>query len=52
LSLDISNCRFDYEDARAANTEIGQEAEAATISALSVLFPSDEGFLFYELREA
>jgi hypothetical protein len=50
--LDISNCRFHYEDPRAASPEIREEADAATVSALAVFFPSDEGFLFYELREA
>jgi len=51
LSLSMAACRFVYEDPREARPDIRTEAETATVSALSVFFPYDEGFLFYELVE-
>src|SRR5271165_982096 len=49
LLLSIASCRFVYGDPREAGPEIRKEAESVTVSTLSVFFPSDEGFLFYEL---
>ena len=49
LSLSIASCRFVYGDPREARPEIRKEAESVTVSTLSVFFPSEEGFLFYEL---
>jgi len=51
LSLSVRGCRFVYGDPREASPEIRGEAEAETVSALSIFFPSDEGFLLYELRD-
>ena len=51
LSLGIGLCAFVYEEAREAKPVVRAEAEAATVSALSVFFPSNEVFVFYELRE-
>jgi hypothetical protein len=51
LSLSIRDCPIYYDDTRAASPEIREEAAAATISALSIFFPPDDGFLFYELRQ-
>jgi hypothetical protein len=33
-----------------APAEMREAAEAETVSSLSIFFPYDEGFLFYELR--
>jgi hypothetical protein len=51
LSVSIARCRFVYEDPREASSDVREEAETLTLSALSVFFPYDEGFLFYEMRE-
>jgi hypothetical protein len=51
LSLAISHCRIVYGDPREASPENRAEAEATTVSALSIFFPDEEGFHFYELRE-
>ena len=51
LSLAIGHCRIVYGDPREASPENIAEAEATTVSALSILFPDEEGFHFYELRE-
>lgn len=51
LSLNIGICAFVYEEPREAKPDIRAEAVSATISALSVFFPSNEVFVFYELRE-
>lgn len=52
LSLSIGECRFAYDEPRAAGRDDREEAEALTVSALSVLFPSEACFHFYELRDA
>src|SRR6516165_10437525 len=52
LSLSLKRCRaFFYEDHRDAPRDAREAAEALTLSALSIFFPSDEAFLVYELRE-
>ena len=51
LSLSIGGCAFVYEEPREAKTDVREEAETSTMSALSVFFPSNEVFVFYELRE-
>ena len=51
LSLSIGACAFVYEEPREAKQVVREEAESATVSALSVFFPSNEVFVFYELRE-
>ena len=51
LSLNIGICAFVYEEPREAKPDVRAEAESATLSALSVFFPSNEVFVFYELRE-
>ena len=51
LSLAIGHCRIVYGDPREASPENRAEAEATTVSALSIFFPDEEGFHFYELRE-
>ena len=51
LSLAIGHCRIVYGDPREASPENRGEAEATTVSALSIFFPDEEGFHFYELRE-
>jgi len=51
FSLSIGDCRIVYGDAREASPENGDEAMATTVSALSIFFPEEEGFHFYELRE-
>ena len=51
LSLNIGICAFVYQEPREAKPEVRAEAEFATLSALSVFFPSNEVFVFYELRE-
>lgn len=50
LSLCVGGCRFVYGEAREAPPEMREAAEAESVSALSIFFPYDEGFLFYELR--
>ena len=52
LSLVIGHCRIVYGDPREASPENRAEAEAMTLSALSIFFPDEEGFHFYELRES
>ena len=51
LSLSIGLCTFVYEEPREAKPIVRAEAEDTTASALSVFFPSNEVFVFYELRE-
>ncbi len=51
LSLNIGICAFVYQEPREAKPDVRAEAEFATLSALSVFFPSNEVFVFYELRE-
>jgi hypothetical protein len=51
LSLSIGLCTFVYEEPREAKLVVRAEAEDTTVSALSVFFPSNEVFVFYELRE-
>jgi len=51
LSLSIGYCSFVYEEPREAKPVVREEAESATVSALSVFFPSNEVFVFYELKE-
>jgi hypothetical protein len=51
LSLSIGICSFVYEEPREAKPMVRDEAESTTASALSVFFPSNEVFVFYELRE-
>jgi len=51
LSLNIGICAFVYQEPREAKPEVRAEAESATLSALSVFFPSNEVFVFYELHE-
>jgi hypothetical protein len=51
LSLNIGLCTFVYEEPREAKPVVRAEAEDTTVSALSVFFPSNEVFVFYELRE-
>ena len=50
LSISLSGCRFVYEEPREGSSDVRDEAEAFTVSALSLLFPSDECFTFYEMR--
>jgi hypothetical protein len=52
LRLAIGHCRIVYGDPREASPENRAEAEATTASALSIFFPDEECFHFYELREA
>ena len=51
LSLSIGLCTFVYEEPREAKPVVRAEAEDTTVSALSLFFPSNEVFVFYELRE-
>ena len=51
LSLSIGGCAFVYEEPREAQPDVLEEAEAITISSLSIFFQSNEAFLAYELRE-
>jgi hypothetical protein len=51
LSVSLSRCRFVYEDPREASSDVREEAEMMSVSALSVFFSYDEGFIFYEMRE-
>jgi hypothetical protein len=51
LSLNIGICAFVYQEPREAKPDVRAEAEFGTLSALSVFFPSNEVFVFYELRE-
>ena len=51
LSLSIGHCAFVYQEPREAKPDVRAEAESATLSALSVFFPSNEVFVFYELRD-
>jgi hypothetical protein len=51
LSVSLGRCRFVYEDPREASFDVREEADKTTVSALSVLFPYDESFIFYEMRE-
>jgi hypothetical protein len=52
LSLSIGGCAFVYEEPREAKPVVREEAESSSVSALSVFFPSNEVFVFYELRES
>lgn len=51
LSLLIGHCRIAYGDPREASPENRAEAMDTTVSALSIFFPNEEGFHFYELRQ-
>lgn len=51
LSISLGTCRFVYEEPREGGSDVREEAEASTVSALSFFFPSDECFTFYEVRE-
>ena len=51
LSLSIGHYRIVYGEAREASPANRDEAMATTASALSIFFPEEEGFHFYELRE-
>ena len=51
LSMSIGLCTFVYEEPKEAKPVVRAEAELTTVSALSVFFPSNEVFVFYELRE-
>jgi len=51
LSLSIGHCAFVYEEPREAKADVRAEAESATLSAMSVFFPSNEVFVFYELHD-
>ena len=51
LSLSIGLCTFVYEEPKEAKSVVRAEAESTTVSAPSVFFPSNEVFVFYELRE-
>jgi hypothetical protein len=46
-----ADCFFVYEEPREAKPVVREEAESTTVAALSVFFPSNEVFVFYELRE-
>ena len=50
LSLSIGHCSFVYEEPKEAKPVVREESESTTVSALSVFFPSNEVFVFYELR--
>ena len=50
ITLD-GGCAFVYEEPREAQSDIREDAEFTTLSALSIFFPSNEAFLAYELRE-
>jgi hypothetical protein len=51
LSLSIGLCTFVYEEPQEAKPVVRAEAASTTVSALSVFYPSNEVFVFYELRE-
>ena len=51
LSLSIGLCTFVYEEPQEAKRVVRAEAASTTVSALSVFYPSNEVFVFYELRE-
>ena len=51
LSISLCGCRFVYEEPREAGSDVRDQAETSTVSALSLFFPSDEWFTFYETRE-
>jgi hypothetical protein len=51
LSLNIGVFAFVYEEPREAKPDVRAGGEFATLSALSVFFPSNEFCVFYELRE-
>jgi|ERR1700730_2594844 len=51
LSISIGGCSFIYEEPREAEPHVREEAKCATVSALSIFFPSGEVFVFYELLE-
>ncbi len=51
LSTSMGACRFAYEEPREGSSDVREEAEASTVSALSFFFPSDECFTFYEMRQ-
>ena len=52
LSLLLYECIIIYGDPREAAPEAREEAAATTVSALCIYLPGEEGFHFYELREA
>jgi hypothetical protein len=51
LGISLGGCRFVYEEPREASSDVRDEAETSTVSALSLFFSSDESFTFYEMRE-
>jgi hypothetical protein len=51
LSLSVDQCVFVYEEPAVARPVVREEAQSTTVCALSVFFPSEEVFVFYELRE-
>ena len=51
LSLSIGGSSFVYEEPREAKPVVREEAESTTVSELSVFFPPNKVFVFYELRE-
>jgi hypothetical protein len=52
LSLSSKVCqRFFYEDYRNAPPDQREAAEALTLSALSIFFPSEQAVLVYEMRK-
>ena len=52
LSMLLTECIIIYGDPREAAPGAREEAEATTVSALCIYLPGEEGFHFYELREA
>jgi hypothetical protein len=52
LCILLTDCFIIYGDAREAAPDYRAEAKATTVSALCVFLPEEEGFHFYELREA
>jgi len=52
LCMLLTECLIIYGDPREAGREDREEAEATTVSALCIFLPEEEGFHFYELREA
>ena len=51
LAVSLGGCRFVYADPREATSDVREDAEMMSVSSLSVFFPYDEGFIFYEMRE-
>src|SRR5215469_6484127 len=51
LCMLLTDCFIIYGDPREAAPQDREEAETATVSALCIYLPEEEGFHFYELRE-